>query len=255
MKRIVLVTGSGRRIGRALAIGFARRGFDVAVHYGHDRAGAERTVREIQDLGASGSMFQADVRDREGVRRMVFDAADAFGGLDVLVNNAGVYPPQAKVPEIAEEAWRSVLETNLYGEFFAAQAAAEVMLERGAGAPEGEEVGRIVNLSSLGAFQIWKDRIPYNVSKAAIVQLTRALARALAPRIAVNSVAPGAIAIPEDPAPGAMIPASRIPMKRHGSTDDIFAAVWFFAVEARYVTGQTLIVDGGLNVAQESSQD
>jgi NAD(P)-dependent dehydrogenase (short-subunit alcohol dehydrogenase family) len=115
--------------------------------------------------------------------------------------------------------------------------------------------GRIVNIASLGAFQIWKDRIPYNVSKAAVVQLTKALARSLAPDIMVNAVAPGAIAIPDEPAAGGMIAPSRIPMGRHGSTDDIFNAVYFFADTATYITGQTLIVDGGLNIAQEVSQE
>jgi NAD(P)-dependent dehydrogenase (short-subunit alcohol dehydrogenase family) len=250
MSRTVFITGSGRRIGRALARGFAREGWSVAVHYGHSREEAEATLAEVRGHGVRGELFGADVRDRDAIRLAIFDAADAFGTIDVLVNNAGVYPKPASIEEVSDEMWRAVIETNLYGEFYAAQAAAEVMLRR-----EGEnEAGRIVNLSSLGAIQIWKDRIPYNVSKAAVVQLTRALARSLAPRIAVNSVAPGAIEIPEEPAGGRLLDAARIPMRRYGTVDDIFGAVWYFATAASYITGQTLVVDGGLNIAQETSQ-
>lgn len=247
-----MITGSGRRIGRALALGFARRGWSVAVHYGSSRDGAERTRAEIEAMGGEAFVVQGDVRKREEIRAAVFAARERFGRLDVLVNNAGIYPPPVPIENVTEELWRSVIETNLYGEFFAAQAAAEVMKAQAAG--DGGR-GRIVNFSSLGAFQIWKNRIPYNVSKAGVVQMTRALARALAPEITVNSVAPGAIEIPEEPTPGSMIPPERIPMARYGTVDDIFRAIWFFAVDATYVTGQTLIVDGGLNIAQETSQE
>lgn len=252
MSGTVLVTGSGRRIGRAVALGFARRGWSVAVHYGSSRDQAEETLRQIEAIGVPCVLLQGDVRSREEIRSVVFSAREHLGSIDVLVNNAGVYPPARPIQEVDEELWRSVIETNLYGEFFAAQAVAEVMKEQPA--RDGLR-GRIVNLSSLGAFQIWKNRIPYNVSKAGVLQLTRALARALAPEITVNSVAPGAIEIPEEPAPGKMLPKERIPMARYGSVDDIFRAIWFFAVDATYVTGQTLIVDGGLNIAQETSQE
>jgi NAD(P)-dependent dehydrogenase (short-subunit alcohol dehydrogenase family) len=244
----VFITGAGRRIGRGLALGFAERGWDVAIHYGSSEERARQTLRDVEAHGVKGLLVRADVRNREEIRRAIFTARDHFGAIDVLVNNAGVYPPATPIEEVTEEMWREVIETNLYGEFFAAQAAAEAMKERGG-------KGGVVNISSLGAYQIWKDRIPYNVSKAGVVQLTRALARALAPDITVNSVAPGTIEIPDDPAPGKLIPPSRIPMRRYGNVDDIFRAVWFFAVDASYITGQTLIVDGGLNIAQETSQE
>jgi NAD(P)-dependent dehydrogenase (short-subunit alcohol dehydrogenase family) len=249
MSGVVFITGSGRRIGRALALGFAGRGWRVAIHYAHSADRAEETLAEVRDLGVDAIAVAADVRNREEIRRAIFEARDHFGRIDVLVNNAGIYPDPVPVADVTEELWREVIETNLYGEFFAAQAAAEVMM---GGNPSG---GAIVNIASLGAFQIWKNRIPYNVSKAGVLQLTRALARSLAPSITVNSVAPGTIEIPDDPAPGKLLAADRIPMRRHGTTDDIFRAVWFFAVEARYITGQTLIVDGGLNIAQETSQE
>jgi NAD(P)-dependent dehydrogenase (short-subunit alcohol dehydrogenase family) len=253
MSRRVFITGAGRRIGRALALRFAHQGWSVAVHYSSSEEKARATYEEIAALGGRASIVQADVRDRAAIRDAIAQGAGELGGLDVLVNNAGIYPPATPIADVTEELWREVLETNLYGEFFAAQAAAEIMLGQEPGA-DGLK-GRIVNLSSLGAFQIWKDRIPYNVSKAGVVQLTRALARALAPDIAVNSVAPGAIEIPEEPVSGGMIAPARIPMKRHGSVDDIFNAVRFFAEASSYVTGETLVVDGGLNIAQETSQE
>jgi NAD(P)-dependent dehydrogenase (short-subunit alcohol dehydrogenase family) len=257
MSGVVFITGSGRRIGRALALGFAERGWRVAIHYGHSADRAEETLAEVKALGVDAITVAADVRNREEIRRAIFEARDHFGRIDVLVNNAGIYPDPVPAAEVTEDLWREVIETNLYGEFFAAQAAAEAMMEGSStgGAPGGAPGGAIVNIASLGAFQIWKNRIPYNVSKAGVLQLTRALARSLAPSITVNSVAPGTIEIPDDPAPGKLLAADRIPMRRHGTTDDIFRAVWFFAVEARYITGQTLIVDGGLNIAQETSQE
>jgi NAD(P)-dependent dehydrogenase (short-subunit alcohol dehydrogenase family) len=253
MSRSVLITGSGRRIGRALALRFAGRGFRVAVHYGSSESAAKRTYDEIVSGGAEAMLVQADIRNRDEVRAAVDAVHQRFERIDVLVNNAGIYPAATPIADVTEELWRNVLETNLYGEFFAAQAVAEVML--GQQPTDSGERGRIVNISSLGAYQIWRDRVPYNVSKAAVVQLTRALARTLAPSITVNSVAPGAIEIPEDPTPGAMIQPKRIPMQRYGTTDDIFNAVRFFVEDSTYVTGQTLIVDGGLVIAQETSQE
>ncbi len=253
MSQTVFITGSGRRIGRALALRFAERGWNVAVHYGNSEERADETLRDVLAHGVDAIKVHADVRDRDEIRQAIFQARDHFGRIDLLVNNAGVYPRATPIGDLTEKMWSDVLETNLYGEFFAAQAAAEIMLEQ-AKSGEGGEGGRIVNISSLGAFQIWKDRIPYNVSKAGVVQLTKALARALAPHVTVNSVAPGAIEIPEEPA-GKMVGAERIPMRRYGSTDDIFNAVWFFASLATYITGQTLLVDGGLNIAQETSQE
>jgi NAD(P)-dependent dehydrogenase (short-subunit alcohol dehydrogenase family) len=250
MSQTVFITGAARRIGRALALQFAAKGWNVAIHYGNSEDRAEQTLDDVRSHGVDAIRVRADVRDRDEIRSAIFEARDHFGRIDVLVNNAGIYPRPTPIGELTEKMWSDVLETNLYGEFFAAQAAAEIMVEQ---AKQGEG-GRIINISSLGAFQIWKDRIPYNVSKGAVVQLTKALARALAPHVTVNSVAPGAIEIPEEPS-GKMLGADRIPMRRYGSTDDIFNAVWFFASLATYVTGQTILVDGGLSIAQETSQE
>ncbi len=248
MRRVAFITGAGRRIGRHIALRLAEKGWGVAVHYGASKEQAEQTAIDVRDRGGKALTLQADVRRRDQIQGAIKAASDHFGRLDLLVNNAGLYPRPTPVMEIEEDLWRDVIETNLYGEYYAAQGAARVMMTQ-------EEGGRIVNLASLGSFQIWRDRLPYNVSKAGVVQLTRALARALAPRITVNAVAPGVISIPDDPAPGALVPPERIPMRRHGSTDDIFRAVWFFAAESSYITGQVLLVDGGLGIAHETSQE
>lgn len=248
MSRVVFITGSGRRIGRNLALRFAGKGWNVVVHYRTAHEGAERTLADIQDSGGEGVLVQGDVRRPDDMRRCVEEGAERFGRIDLLVNNAGIYPDPVPLLDVEESMWRQVIETNLYGEFFTAQAVARVMMQQGT-------KGSIVNIASLGAFQTWKNRIPYNVSKGGVIHLTRALARALAPDITVNAVAPGVILIPDEPAAGSLLSPERIPMRRHGSTDDIFNAVWFLGVEATYITGQVILVDGGLNIAQETSQE
>ena len=253
MPNTIFITGAGRRIGRGLALRFAKRNWNVAVHYGRSEEAAQQTLRDVESVGAKGLLVQADVRNRTEIRNAIAEAAQHFGGIDVLVNNAAIYPPPRPIADVTEELWRGVLETNLFSEFLAAQAAAEIMQQQPING-RGEQ-GRIINFASLGAYQIWRDRIPYNVAKAAVLQLTRALARALAPTIPVNAVAPGTIEIPEDPAPGTLISANRIPARRYGTIDDIFNAVWFFANDSSYITGQTLLIDGGLSIAQETSQE
>lgn len=253
MPNTIFITGAGRRIGRGLALRFAQRGWNIAIHYGSSEQAAKQTQREVESHGVQSMLVQADVRNRTEIRNAIAAGAERFGRIDVLVNNAAIYPAPRPLAEITEELWRQVMETNLFSEFFAAQAAAEIMQQ--AEINERGEQGRIINFSSLGAYQIWRGRVPYNVAKAATLQLTRALARALAPTIPVNGIAPGTIEIPEDPAPGTLIPADRIPARRYGTIDDIFNAVWFFANDATYITGQTLLIDGGLNIAQETSQE
>lgn len=253
MPNTIVITGAGRRIGRGLALRFAEQSWNVVIHYGSSKEAAEHTLREVEQLGVQAMLVQADIRNRIEIHRALATAAEQFGRIDVLVNNAAMYPPSRPLADVTEELWREVLETNLFSEFFAAQAVAEIMQQQSIN--ERGEQGRIINFASLGAYQVWRDRVPYNVAKAAVLQLTRALARALAPTISVNGIAPGTIEIPEDPAPGTLIPANRIPARRYGTIDDIFNAAWFFANDATYITGQTLLIDGGLSIAQETSQE
>ncbi|MFP4529374.1 MAG: SDR family NAD(P)-dependent oxidoreductase [Candidatus Kapaibacterium sp.] len=237
----VFITGSGRRIGKALAMKFADKGYDVAVHYNNSREGAEDAASQIRAMGRSASVVTGDVRSEDQMRSALTRAATELGGIDVLVNNAGVFPPPTPISELSVEEWDRVLNINLRGEMICSKIFAGMAVDG----------ARIINFASLGALEIWKHRIQYNVSKAGVVQLTRALARELAPRISVNCVAPGAILVPDEPNihESEMAPARKIPMNRYGTPDDIFDAVYFFATCSSYITGQTIAVDGGYHYA------
>jgi NAD(P)-dependent dehydrogenase (short-subunit alcohol dehydrogenase family) len=239
---VALVTGGARRLGRRIVLALARNGFDVAIHHGHSPADAERLAGEVRVLGARAEIVTADLREAAAAREVVVRAVDRFGRLDAFIGNAGVYPEATTFDRVTEELWDDTFAVNLKSQFFAAQAAAESMIA-------SQCSGRIVFLASLGGMQIWRDRLPYNVSKAALIAMTRALARALAPRgIAVNAVAPGHIE-QEEPGAESGIKASAIPMGRYGTADDITRAVIFLARDATYVTGQTIVVDGGRHLS------
>lgn len=236
----VFITGSGVRIGRGLALRFAQDGWDVAVHYNSSAEEAEKTVDEIKDIGRETALVRSDVRDYGEVERSFKQAVDKIGIPNVMVNNAGVFPPPTSLNELDEEQWNDVVNINLRGEFFFSKVFAEY----------AKENSRIINISSLGAIKIWKQRIPYNVSKAGVVQLTKALARDLAPKISVNSVCPGAIIVEGEPSENDkyLAPEDKIPMKRYGNVNDIYDAVSFFANCSRYITGQVICVDGGFSL-------
>ncbi|MFC2130718.1 SDR family NAD(P)-dependent oxidoreductase [Bacteroidota bacterium] len=239
---IVFITGSGRRMGKGLAIEFARKQWDVAVNYNESKTDALKTVEEIRSLGVQSIAVKADVRDIQEMERAFETAVNELGKPDVLVNNAGIFPPQKNLDEISVEFWDNTMNVNLRGEFFASQVFSKF-------AAAGS---RIINISSLGGLEVWKHRIPYNVSKAAVIQLTKALARELAPVLSVNAVCPGAILINDDPSETdtSLIDINKIPMKRYGNTQDIFEAVYFFATCSGYITGQVITVDGGYHDAR-----
>lgn len=245
---VVFITGAGKRLGRAMALYFARKGWNVGVHYHTSHDGALQTVRQINvigdaTLGQRGIALKADVRSKSQMEHAFEMTMREFNSPpDVLINNAGIFPPPVSLQNITHEMWDETLSINLGGEFIAAQIYSAIAFEN----------SRIINVASLGGLEVWKHRIPYNVSKSAVIHLTKALARELAPRISVNCVCPGAIAIPDEPSDSdsAMIAPSRIPMQRHGSPDDICSAVYFFATCSPYITGQILSVDGGYHDAR-----
>ena len=176
----VLVTGAAKRIGRVIAIELSRRGFEVAIHYGRSRAEAEDVSREC----GGAPIFQADLAQVEEIEKLFRDVGERFGPLNCLVNNAARFTRMDAL-EITEKDWDFVHSVNLKATFFCCQEAARQMRELGA--------GRIVNISSLGGIRAWADHVHYCASKAGVIMLTRALAKALAPAITVNSVAPGVI--------------------------------------------------------------
>ncbi len=236
--RVALVTGGGIRLGRAMSLALAREGCHVAVNYHRSRDAAAATAKEIRALGVDAVALRADVAKPGQVGRLVSDTVRRFGRLDLLVNNAGIFF-RTPFAEITQAQWDRILAVNLRGPFLCCQAAATAMLSAGG--------GRIVNIGDVAAVRAWPSYIPYCVSKAGLLMLTRALALALAPRIQVNCVAPGAVLLPEDfpPRLGRRL-RSEVPMGREGDPADVAAAVLFFATAPSYITGQVLFVDGGV---------
>ncbi|MBV9611629.1 MAG: SDR family oxidoreductase [Acidobacteriaceae bacterium] len=233
MPRRVLVTGAAKRIGRAIAIELARRGFEVAIHYNTSAEEAQQVSREC----GGAPVFQADLAKVDDIRRLFQDVREQFGLLDCLVNNAARFT-RIDPLEVTEAQWDFIHEVNLKATFFCCQEAARQMKEHGG--------GRIVNISSLGGIRPWAKHAHYCASKAGVIMLTRALAKAFAPEIAVNSVAPGVIAFDDvDERTQAMIDAT--PMHRAGNAQEVAEAVHFFLTAPDFITGQILAVDGGLS--------
>jgi pteridine reductase len=232
--RIALVTGAGKRVGRALALGLARAGARVAVHFHASTAGALETVAAIRDAGGNARAFSADLADPHAAGTLVDSVADTLGGLDILVNSSGIMQRVA-LADVTPANWDTTFAVNLRSQFFTSQAAARRMVNGGV----------IVNMADLAAFEAWTEFIPHCVSKAGVVALTQALAHALGPRIRVNAIAPGAVLLP-DGFDGARL-VSTTPLKRLGSPDDVVQAM-LYLIAADYVTGETIIVDGGRHV-------
>ena len=225
----VLVTGAAKRIGRMIAIELSRRGFDIAIHYNHSRSEAE----EVSRACGGAPIFQADLAKVSEIQSLF----EQVGPLDCLVNNAARFT-RFNPLDITEADWDFIHDVNLKATFFCCQQAARGMLQRGA--------GRIVNISSLGGIRPWAEHAHYCASKAGVIMLTKALAKAFAPAITVNSVAPGVIPFNDiDARAQAMIDAT--PMQRAGKPEEIADAVHYFLTAPTFITGQTLAVDGGLN--------
>jgi 3-oxoacyl-[acyl-carrier protein] reductase len=240
-RQIALVTGSGRRLGRQIALALAENGFDLIINYNKSKASAERTAKDIRKMGRRCVAVKADVTKRAQVQRMIKQTISTFGKIDVLVNNAAIFAPPTDFQNITEQMWDAVLDTNLKASFFCSQEAGTVMMK--------QRAGKIINIASLGAFQAWPKHIPYCVSKAGVIMLTRVMAKALAPYITVNAVAPGTIVIPHEENDVALLPvAEKIPLKKYGKPGDITEMVVFLAKSADYITGQVVSVDGGVTI-------
>lgn len=234
--RVALVTGAGRRIGQAIATGLAQAGADVAVHYHGSADGAKRTAAEVAALGRRAELLQGDLRDARAARALAGRAAAALGRLDVVVNSAGVMLRQP-VEAVTPEGWDETFDLNVRAMFFVSQGAIEHL--RAAR-------GKIVNLADVAAFEPWAAYVPHCASKAAVVMLTKALAKALAPEIAVNAVAPGPVLLPEawDEAARERI-RETTPLERLGQPEDVVRAVRFLLDGTDFVTGSVVVVDGG----------
>jgi NAD(P)-dependent dehydrogenase (short-subunit alcohol dehydrogenase family) len=235
--KTVLVTGAAKRIGRAIALGFAELGANVAITYGASADEAEETVRTLAGLDVEAMAVRCDLRDPEDIREAVTAVVDEFGRLDVLVNNAGIFE-SAALEEISPEQWDRMFDTNTRGPFLIAQAAYRHLRAT---------QGRIINIGSLGGIHPWATHAHYCTSKAALHMLSQTMAKAWAPEISVNCIAPGMIVQGEVGA-GYEDFARRTPMKRNGRAEDVAAAAVFFATGPHFITGQLLAVDGGLGL-------
>jgi 3-oxoacyl-[acyl-carrier protein] reductase len=239
-RKAALVTGSATGVGRAVAVALAKRGLAVAVNYSRSQKEAEETVAEVRQAGVPALLCKADVADDGAVRAMVARCREEFGGLDVLVNNAGTthFIDHTDHDALTDEVWDDILGVNLKGTFYACRAAMPLLRERG---------GSIVNVTSVAGLQGLGSSIPYAASKAALNCLTKSLARAFAPQVRVNAVAPGPIrtrwlADHED-----MIQRSLqgTPLGRASMPEDVAEVVVFLALGGSMMTGQVVVVDGG----------
>ena len=237
-----LVTGGSRGIGRAIVLRLAGQGADVAFSYKGNAAAAAATVADVEALGRKAVAIQGDVSDPTTADAVVKAVLEAFGKLDILVNNAGITRDDL-IMRMSVEAWREVLETNLFGAFYMTKAVTRPMLKA--------RSGRIVNITSVSGQAGQTGQANYSAAKAGLIGLTKATARELASRsITVNAVAPGFVLTElTEGLPDALKDeiTSRTPLGRFGTTDEIANAVAFLASDdAAYITGQVLAVDGGL---------
>jgi glucose 1-dehydrogenase len=245
--RKVLVTGSSKGIGRGIAIRLAREGADVVINYNSDPRGAEEALAEVQALGRRGAIIRANLGTVSEVRELVAQSADALGGLDVLINNAGI-EKHAAFQDVTEADFDAVLDVNLKGVFFATQAFVQQCIA--AGRP-----GKIINISSVHEELAFPNFAAYCASKGGVRMLTRTLAVELGPLgITINSIAPGAIETPintkllNDPVKLQSL-LRQIPLNRLGKPDDVAGlAVFLASADSDYVTGTTYRIDGGLTV-------
>ena len=232
--KVALVTGAGKRLGRAVALRLAEEGMGVAVHYRESVDDAVEVVRTIEEMGQKAAAVRADLLSVDEIRQMVLAVGNELGRLDLLVNCAANFLP-GSVISTTEEIWDASLDTNVKAQFFVAQAAAP-MLRRSKGA--------IVNFSDTGGILGWPGFIGHSVAKAGMINLTKSLAKALAPEVRVNAIAPGTITMAGDPPEWEQEFVKLAPLKKSGRPSDIADAVVYLAT-ADFLTGHTLVLDGG----------
>jgi NAD(P)-dependent dehydrogenase (short-subunit alcohol dehydrogenase family) len=243
--KTALITGAARRLGRASALALARAGADVAITYRDSARDARNTVVDLAALGVRAFALHCDVTDEASVRSMMKEAERELGRIDILVNNAANYET-AKFEELTLAQWDAIFASNTRGPFLVSREALPLLRrKRGRGKVES----KIINMGSLGGLRPWATHAHYCSSKAALHMLTKVMAKALAPEIAVNAVAPGMIDLGEKSAAAFMRRmAKQTPMLRNGSGEEIAEAVLFFATAPQFITGQILAVDGGLGL-------
>jgi 3-oxoacyl-[acyl-carrier protein] reductase/pteridine reductase len=243
-----LVTGGALRLGRASALALAEAGADVAITFRNSAGDAQRTVIDLSTHGVRAFALHCDVTHEASVKAMMKDAGRELGRIDVLINNAANYST-ADFERITVRQWDDIFASNTRGPFLVSREALKWMRRKRPGAKGGDSEAKIIHMGSLGGLRPWPTHAHYCSSKAALHMLTKVMAKALAPEIAVNAVAPGMIDLGEKSAAAFMKRmAKQTPMQRNGRADEIAAAVLFFATAPQFITGQILAVDGGLGL-------
>ena len=237
--KTALITGGARRLGRATALAMAEAGADVAITFLHSAREAQHAVIDLSSYGVRAVALRCNVTEERSVKAAIKEVGRELGGLDILVNNAANYET-VDFDKLTVKQWDAIFASNTRGPFLVSREALKMLRERR---------GTIVNMGSLGGILPWADHAHYCSSKAAVHMLTKVMAKALAPAIAVNCVAPGMIDLGEKAAASFMRRmAKQTPMRRNGTGEEIAAAVLFFATAPHFITGQILVVDGGLSL-------
>ena len=243
-----LVTGGALRLGRASALALAQAGADVAITFRNSARDAQRTVIDLSAHGVRAFALHCDITDEASVKSMMKDAGRELGRIDILVNNAANYAT-ADFERITLRQWDDIFASNTRGPFLVSREALKWMRRKRPGSTRRATEAKIINMGSLGGLRPWPTHAHYCSSKAALHMLTKVMAKALAPEIAVNAVAPGMIDLGEKSAAAFMKRmAKQTPMQRNGRADEIAAAVLFFATAPQFITGQILAVDGALGL-------
>ena len=237
--KTVLITGGAKRLGRASALALARAGADVAITFNHSAREAQHTVIDLAAVGVRAFALRCDITSEKSVKATIKESVRELGGIDILINNAANYESVA-FESISLKQWDAIFATNTRGPFLVTREALPALRERH---------GKIINMGSLGGLVPWPTHVHYCSSKAALHMLTKVMAKAFAPEIAVNAVAPGMIDLGEKAAkPFMRRMARQTPMRRNGTGEELAEAVKFFATAPHFITGQILAVDGGLGL-------
>lgn len=239
-KKVAIVTGSVRRLGREIALGLAELDFNLVLSYFNSRdEEAEKTLNDVKEKGSEVICVKADLRKVEDIKGLFAETEEKYGRLDVLVNNAAIFE-RIDFMEITEEDFDSFISMNLKNAFFCTQEAAKMMMKN------EDNPCSIINISSLGGIENWKTVIPYSVAKAGLIKLTKLMAKRLAPQILVNSIAPGTIWIEGDENTTVIKSEEAMyPMKRFGKAEDINSMIEYLVVKNKWTTGNIFVVDGG----------
>ncbi len=244
-----LITGGARRLGRASALALAQAGADVAITFRNSAREAQHTVVDLSAFGVRAFALRCDITDEASVKAMMKEAGRELGRIDILVNNAANYAT-ADFDRLTLRQWDAMFASNTRGPFLVSREALKWMRRKRTGSYGSERIeAKIIHMGSLGGLRPWATHAHYCSSKAALHMLTKVMAKALAPQISVNAVAPGMIDLDEKSAAAFMKRmAKQTPMQRNGRADEIAAAVLFFATAPQFITGQILAVDGGLGL-------